>query len=72
MNIITKQRHIDYADSYARIRSADLNIVEIRGDEGANQGSQSWRVDAIVVGDQDRRNVAVIHFWSKNLKRRER
>lgn len=72
MNIITKQRHIDYADSYARIRSADLNIVASRGDEGANQGSKAWRVDAVVVGDQDRRNVAVFHFWSKNLKRRER
>jgi hypothetical protein len=51
MNILTKQRQIDYADSYARIRSADLNIVAIRGDDGANQGSQAWRVDAVVVGD---------------------
>jgi hypothetical protein len=51
MNILTKQRQTDYADSYARIRSADLNIVAIRGDDGANQGSQAWRVDAVVVGD---------------------
>ena len=45
----------------ARIRSADLDIVALRGDEGSNQSSKSRRVDAIVVRNKDR--WPVFHFF---------
>ena len=45
----------------ARIRSADLDIVVLRGDEGSNQSSKSRRVDAIVVRNKDR--WSVFHFY---------
>lgn len=53
----------EHGNGYARIRSADLNIVTLRGDEDANQCSKTGRVNSIVVGDQDRGPVDALHFY---------
>jgi hypothetical protein len=73
--VITKQSNTqrdnlkEEGNSNARIRSADLDIVALRGDEDANQSLKTRRVNTVVVGDQDRG--PVFHFFFYFERERE-
>jgi hypothetical protein len=46
---------------YVRIRSANLNVVKIDGDESVNQSSEARCIDSIIVCDHDCASITFLY-----------